>query len=543
MNPAEIFLAGLYKNTPYYIPIILDYIKPNDSRKTGHHFRIPFVKEDGYITVVDVPVELLNFYLPFQMITYDGETVKAEKLGEERELSFWLDKDTNVPRKVAQFSELSAYFKRTLKEFFHSEIDRQWVVKVPVGEDVYYFPSTVLGVFFYFLSHKFTTNLFLASLSREVVDCGTNPPFIQLKPGYSNQYRNVVSLYLYSTNSEAKANYDEIGRRHIAKQAYSRKESKSSLRYAFKCSFPVSGEWELRARVVPIADKTFLVAEILYVNTIKLLNAESIELRVLGRGKRKRIVFPSPTAVKSETKRIYDSTECSDSKESPETVQFQLSSPPADKSVKIIKRKVEGKESFFSFLPIPKQIDDEKVLSNVEGYSKEKSAKKMKVRQGEKAERDTENRVFDLETVKKLMNQVAKAIGVKMDYREFVPKIFIKVPKRERFKLYYPDGNKRKVGVFLFDLPSGKKVTAVFPDQKAQKDFTTSPVIVGDRKLRFPDEVAFFYKTFQELNRDAFRRFCKNRGFEVYFKKPLQGSSRKDWENWVERMVHILNGR
>jgi len=539
VNPAEIFLAGLRKNTSYYIPIILDYIKPNDNRKTGHHFRIPFVGENGYITVSEVPVELLNVFLPARRVLYDGEFVKPEGLGEEREISFWLSRSDNVPRKVSQFSTLSAYFKKELKEFLHKEVDRQWVIKVYAGEEIYYFPSTVLGAFFYYLSHKFTTNLFLASLSREVIDYGTNPPFIQLKPGYSNQYREVVSLYLYSTNAEAKTNYDEIGRRHIAKQAYGRKESKSSLRYAFKCSFPVSGEWELKARVVPIADKTFLVAEILYVNTIKLLNTESIELRVLGRGKRKRIVFPSPTAVKSKTKKIYDSTEYADSKESPETVQFPFTSPPANKSVKIVRKNVGGEE-LFSFIPVPKQGDDEKVLSNVEDYSQEGTAKKVRATQRERATRDIENRVFDLETVKKLMNQVAKALGVKMDYREFVPKISIKVPKSERFKLYYPDGNKRKVGIFLFDLPSGKKVTAIFPDQKLQKEFTTSPVIVGDRKLKFPDEVVFFYKMFQELNRNAFRRFCGKRGFEVYFKKPLQGSSRKDWENWVERMVYIL---
>lgn len=540
MNPAEVFLIGLSRDTPYFIPIILDYIKPNPRRATGHHFRIPFVKSDGYVAVIDVPVELLSFYLPFQVVTYDGEIVKAEKLGEERELSFRLCKDANVPDKISQFPDVSSYFRRTLKKFFQEEVDRQWVVKVPVGKEVYYFPSTVLGAFFYFLSYKFTTNLFLAGLSREVVSFGKSPPFIQLKPGYSNQYRDVVSLYLYSTNREAKANYDKIGRIHIAKHVYRRKESKFSIRYAFKCSFPVSGEWELRARVVPVEDRSFLVAEILYVNTLKLLGIDFIELRVSSCGKKRRIVLSPSTAVKSGTEKVYDSSSYVNTRESPEVVEFRFSSPPADKSVNIVKRKIEDVNSFSLTIPVPTRVDDEKPLSNIMGFSEEGNAKRVRNKSGERAVRSTESRVFDLETVKKLMNQVAVALGVKMEYKEFVPAMPIKVSGKEQFKLYYPNGKKRKVGVFFFDLPSGKKVTAVFPDQKLQSSFTTSPVIIGSRSLEFPDEVAFFYKMFRELNRENFRRFCRRRGFEVYFKKPLRGSSRKDWENWVNRISGYL---
>jgi len=42
------------------------------------------------------------------------------------------------------------------------------------------------------------------------------------------------------------------------------------------------------------------------------------------------------------------------------------------------------------------------------------------------------------------------------------------------------------------------------------------------------------------INHKGFRRFCEKRGFKVFYKKPVQGVSRKDWENWVERMKKLL---
>jgi hypothetical protein len=83
-------------------------------------------------------------------------------------------------------------------------------------------------------------------------------------------------------------------------------------------------------------------------------------------------------------------------------------------------------------------------------------------------------------------------------------------------------------------------MTAIFVDQRFQKSYITSPILVGDRKLDFPREVEYFFKEFMELNRKNFKTFCKRRGFNVHFKKPLQGSSEKDWENWMERMMRIL---
>jgi hypothetical protein len=98
------------------------------------------------------------------------------------------------------------------------------------------------------------------------------------------------------------------------------------------------------------------------------------------------------------------------------------------------------------------------------------------------------------------------------------------------------------VGTFYADLPSGKKMTAIFVDQKSQKqnDYISSPILIGNRKLESPGEVAYFFKVFMEINRKNFKRFCEKRGFKVHFKKTLQGTSRKDWENWVERMAEIL---
>jgi len=539
MNPAEIFIIGLSRNVSYFIPLILDYVRPNDhERKTGHHFRVPFVKENGYVSVVEVPTELLHIYLPFQEVFYDGESVKAKKIGEEKLLSFTLGKELNKPQKISQFPELSAYFKSSLKEFYHEEIDRQWVVKVSIGEEIYYFPSTILGTFFCFLSHKFTTNLFSSSLSREVEGYGKNPPFIQLKPGYSNKYPEVISLYLYSTNPEAKENYDRVGRRYITKQTYNR--GKSKLRYAFKFPFPSSGEWELKARVVPVTDKSSFVAEIFHVNTLKLLKTEFVELRIRGSRKGERLLFSSPSSVKSKTEKVYDVFKYADSKEYPETVNVQFSSPPADVSVKIVKKVIYDDYVRSSPIPIPQKRNETKGLSNVEGHSEEGDTKRIRSTVTEKATRDTESRVFDLEIVKKLMEQVAASFGVKLEYREFVPKIPIKVSKGKLYQLYYPNGNKRKVGIFYLNLPSGKKMTAIFTDQKFQKEYIKSPILIGERKLEFPKEVVYFFKVFMEIERKNFKSFCKKRGFDVHFKKPVQGSSRKDWENWVERMVEIL---
>jgi len=541
MNPAEIFIGELSRNTPYFIPLILDYQKPNDHRKTGHHFRVPFVKKNGYVTIVKVPVELLRVYLPFHEVFYDGESIEVKKIGEEKLLSFTLEKDLNKPQKISQFPELSAYFKSSIKEFYHEEIDRQWVVKVSIGEEVYYFPSTILGTFFCFLSYKFTTNLFSSSLSREVEGYGKNPPFIQLKPGYSSKYPEVISLYLYSTNLEAKENYDKIGRRHITKQTYSK--GKSELRYAFKFPFPSSGEWELKARVVPVTDKSFFVAEIFHVNTLKLLKTEFVELRIRGSRKGERLVFSSSSSVKSKTEKVYDVSEYADNREYPEIVNVQFSSPPADKSVKIVKRVIYDDYVRSSPIPVPQKRNETKGLSNVEGRPGEENAKRIRSKVDEKATRDTESRIFDLEVVKKLMKQVALSLGITIEYEEFTPKIFIRVSKKDHLKLYYPKGDRRKVGVFYSDLPSGKKMTAIFVDQKfqIQGNYVTSPILIGNRKLEFPREVAYFFKEFMELNRKNFKNFCERRGFNVHLKKPLQGSSKKDWENWIEVMVKVLN--
>lgn len=545
MNPIEIFIAEsskLFRNIPYFIPLIFDYWNPNLDKKIGHHFIVPFVKKrSGYVEPIKVPIELLNVYLPAQRVVYNGKIVDIKKFGEVRELSFLLNKSANTPQKIKEIPKLSNYFKRIFKEFFHKEVERQWVIKVSVGENIYYFPSTIIGTFFYFLSHKFTTNLFQVSLSREIISFGTNPPFIQLKPGYSNQYREVVSLYLYSTNPEAKENYDSIGIRHIKKRIYREQDNKSNHQYAFKCSFPVSGEWELKARVLPIADKSFFVAEILYVNTYKLLKTDFIELRVKSFRKRKRLLFSS-SVVKSKTNKVYDSNKYSAVEELPETVYFQFSSPPADKSVNIIRKEVEDEDGnlFFSLIPIPRQINDKKVLSNVKGQSNNGDAKGLRAKIGEKATRDTENRVFDLEIVKELMDQVAKVLGVNMDYIEFIPKISVSADPKKQLELCYPDGNRRTVGVFFFDLSINKKVTAIFLDQKSLRSFITSPIIVGKRRLEYPKEVEFFFRTFVKVRRKSFKDFCHKKGFNVHLKKPIQGNSRKDWENWVERMVDIL---
>ncbi len=132
-------------------------------------------------------------------------------------------------------------------------------------------------------------------------------------------------------------------------------------------------------------------------------------------------------------------------------------------------------------------------------------------------------------------------LGINLEYKEFVPQISIKVSKGKRYQLYYANGSRKRVGVFYFDLLSGRKMTAIFTDQKLQKEFIKFPILIGRRNLGFPKEVAYFFKVFMESERKKFKRFCGRKGFSVHFKKPLQGNSKKNWRNWVERMVEILS--
>ncbi|WP_022670419.1 hypothetical protein [Hippea alviniae] len=542
MNPAEIFIAELSHNAVYFIPLILDYIKPNDHRKTGHHFRVPFIREDGCINILEIPIELLKFYLPFQRVLYNQNSVKIEKIGEEKILFLNISREQNNPQKISQFPELSRYFKKLLKIRNKDEIDRQWVVRISVDNKNYYFPSTVLGTFFCFLSHKFTTNLFSTKLSCEVEKYGKNPPFIQLKPGYSNQYNEIISLYLYSTNLEAKENYDAVARKQRAKEFYSKEKKKKEIRYAFKFPFPTSGDWELRARVIPVTANSLFVAEILYVNTVKLLKTEFVEVRTRSSVKGKRLIFSPKPLTKSNTNNVYSTSEYLNAREYPETIHVTFTSPPAGSSVKIVKKIIKDNFEEAVFAPSITRGEEVKRLSNVQDHVKEGKAKRVRSQAKEKPTKDKNSRVFDLETVRKLMNHVALSLGIKMEYREFTPEIFIKVSKKNIPKLYYPKEGKRRVGVFYADLLDGKKMTAIFVDQKSQsqENYITSPILIGERYLGFPDEIERFFKSFMEISRKSFKVFCKRRGFDIYYKKPLQGNNRKDWENWVKTTVQIL---
>ncbi|WP_456397528.1 hypothetical protein, partial [Desulfurobacterium sp.] len=210
MNPAEIFFSGLSQDEKYFIPFILDYVKLGKG-KTGHHFRIPFVDKTGYVSEIIVPVELIKVYLPFQEVFYNRRDKKVNKIpiGNEEEISFFLTSSSNKPEKVSQFPELSNFLKKHIKEYYHQELERQWITKVISNSRTYYFPSSVIGAFFCFPSSKFATNLFLTDLSREIEDSGKNPPFIQLKRSYSDT--DATLLYLYASNQEAKENYDRVG--------------------------------------------------------------------------------------------------------------------------------------------------------------------------------------------------------------------------------------------------------------------------------------------------------------------------------------------
>jgi len=540
VNPAGIFFSKLYPDTSYFIPFVLDYMKLGRG-KTGHHFRIPFVNEkSGYVEIVEVPVELLRVYLPFQKVSYSEGEKKLHKvlLGNEEDISFQLNARENKPQKASQFPELLGFLKERVKDFLHQELERQWIVRVTSGGKNYYFPSSVIGAFFCFPSSKFANSLFLASLSREVEDIGSDPPFIQLKESYPDV--DAVFLYLYMSSREARENYDRVGRMHLKKQTYREKEGKDVVRYAFKFPFPVSGEWELKARTVPVSDDSMLVVEIVYVNTRKLLRIDYLEVRRRGRrgAKKGRLLVFSSSSVRSKASVIYSTTRVVDKKEYPEAVSLKFLSPPAEKSVKVIKKVIYDDRGRFCAVPIPKKGGETKDLTNVEGASGRESGKPLRSRSAEVSPKDTENRVFDLETVKELMEHVALSLGINMKYREFTPQISIEA--RNRSKLYYPNGSRRKVGVFFSDLPSGKKMTAIFVDQKFQRSFITSPVLIGSRKLKFPEEVTSFLAEFMELDRKSFKKFCAERGFAVHLKKPLQGNSKKDWDNWVKVMVDVL---
>ncbi|TCK03836.1 hypothetical protein [Phorcysia thermohydrogeniphila] len=536
----------IWNNTPYFIPFVIDLQELGDTL-SGLHFRVLFLNEKkDYVFTVLIPPEFLRYYSIFSYVVVDRKKEKVEitKIGEERDVWFSLESNSSLTR-VGDIPSLSNFIKQYVpNNSLHGELDRQRVLVINSIDGTYYIPASVIGSAFYFPSTKFTHNLFKGTLSSEVLDFSSTatPPYVHVKHGYSNA--DPFFLYLYLSNREAKKAYDSVSSLYFGKKKQRREQGKP-LRYVFRATLPVSGDWEAGFRVIPISESEFLVAEILWVNERMLLGTDTLEVKRYTREGKKESktlgFYRSSNAVSSKSTKRYDVNQAYSSKEAPEKISFNPLSPKADKSVIIVKTGVKvPNNGMVKAIPLALSTSEVKDLSKVRG-KEDGSAKPVNLERKERGRVGKDERTFGLDIVKKLMRRVEIALGVKIEYREFTPKKIKPRRKKDYQQLYYPDGRKKKVGVFFIPLPQGRCATVIFTDQGDVSEFISLPIIIGNRCLEFPDEVENFFKAFMEINHKGFRRFCEKRGFKVFYKKPIQGVSRKDWENWVRRMIRIVS--
>jgi len=171
-----------------------------------------------------------------------------------------------------------------------AEIKGQYCIVLESSDCKFIFPVYVIGASFFFISQKFTENLFRLNLREEYHKVDPTSRSIHIKGGFNDI--NAPFLYLYETNPVAKMVYDSVGKAFLSNMNLyrninrSNKKNYGSKDFEFKAYFPFYGDninfvlngiWINKNKFLVYSIKEFDFGKILGIDKLTILRTERNE--------------------------------------------------------------------------------------------------------------------------------------------------------------------------------------------------------------------------------------------------------------------------
>ncbi len=289
-----------YPNTPYKVIHILNLtvdLGPENRADLGFRVLFSDMINNGYYRIVKIPPYWLNRFTlgtVFKKVIKDKNTtaMSYEKTGIR--LAVELTIENPIKQVVKKFGEVLndkeypiyvSFYTKQKKVDFTEEIKNQYCVLIEKDRIQFVFPLSVIGAKFFYVSPRFTENLFNLNLVLEYHKVDINKNTIHIKGGFNNI--DAPFLYLYATDSTSKKVYESVGKMLFSK--LNKRQGAGRFVFTIKETifpfFAKDVEFVLRGEFV--SDNKFLVYEIERFDFSKILKTN--ELTVLRTEKMKTL--------------------------------------------------------------------------------------------------------------------------------------------------------------------------------------------------------------------------------------------------------------
>ncbi len=560
LRPSEVSLEKLFVNHNYRVLHVLNlYFDVNLRNQVDMYFKVLLKDEDeeGYYRVLKIPPWLLRYY------SYGTLIKKYREQDKERtDITFTSSKviqtfDVPYPkyqtikriRDVISHNEYPIKIKiDKIKKDFSKEIQSQYCIILQSGNTTFIFPAPVIGSSFFFISQRFTEDLFNTNLEIEYHKVKGNS--IHLKGGYDDA--NAPFLYLYATNQIAREVYDSIGQEYLTQRQrlkignrVSNKIGFTLVKYPFKAYFPFSGEkisFVLRGKWLT-KTKFFVYAidEILDLDRILGIN----EL-VIQRTERKKSVSRKISYIPkklSESTNVISENVKADEDEYYE--QLEINQQELDKNFKLLKDYVDypHESTYAKKVVIPeKQENSDKPnltffknspeLPSKGKYLKSKTGKNIPV-----------SDIFSLDDFLRYFKEVCFELGIDFDQiNKIYQKIKSKNVKNPKIPLVNQKTKRIREYLILKFMNESKRITIVEIDHTDlidKKLYTL--VFAGDRYLADTEifKVVHYYLDRNSSLRNI-ERYFDGQGIFLYKKRHPKSYVEKDIKNWIDTFIDVL---
>ena len=562
LSLSELIFKGFQENTEYGIIHILDLVINADARnKKDILFRILFqdLKNEKYYRIRHIPPYLLkNFSL--------GTIVSIEESEIKKKLNIQLtgivydvtlsipQPDKQIIKKIGELINDKEYplnikfyvnTKDGKKEIdLTSEIRNQYCITIEKEDNQIIFPISVIGANFFFITQRFTEDLFNLNLGIEYHNINTQNQSIHMKGGYNDI--NAPFLYLYATNPVAKKVYDSLGKQLLSK--FQEKHNIfSKAKYPLKLYFPFSnqninfklrGEWIAETKFLVFDIEKFEMNKVLGIDRLMIVRTEKES------NPQKKLSFFSKKDSK-HTNEINDNIKADES-EFFEELEKEIDSIE-DENFQIEKKKIPypHKSVNIKRIPLKEKSNDKQKDLTYQKYNPnlESEGKETNVETNEKL--DVSNS-FSLDDFLRYFYKVCFEIGISkyniMRFRKKLALNYLKNPKFSPYKSKSKDIREYLVLKFKYN---GKSFTIIELDhigisaQDTNKLHTL--IFTGSRYLSDKEAFNVIHSYFGKAKSlKEIEKYFITHNISLTKKKHPRTYNEKGVKNWINTFTEIL---
>ncbi len=555
MYQVNISFKKLFSKIPYKVVHILSFVVDfgiNNNRDYFYRVLLSDLTNEGYYKILQIPPYMLNAFTLGNIVRVFNENTEIKETGQVITVSLDIESYKNQIIKTIgevlteeEYPLNLGFTSKSKTVSFKEEIKQQYCVIVEKDNINYVFPVAVIGSKFFFISPKFTNNLFNISLESEYHKVDVNGKSIHLKGGFNNI--DAPFLYLYATNPLAKKVYESVGKRITTR--FQGKNNNKTFKFPLKETiFPFSAkdvEFILRGEF--LSKNKFLVYSIEKLDFSKILGTK--ELTILRTGKDKnqqfKIFFDRKKDSKS-TKQINDDLKA-DHNEYFENLENSYNDLLSE-NLNIIKKEIPNQDKGKSVKGVisPEKSDEVKDLTfNRYGNNLEPSGKGIDVKIRNDLEDLKELRGFSFEDFLKYFKEVCNECGI--DTNKISQKVMAvqinKVVNPKISLIHFKFKKPRKYLILEF-FHNEKYLTILEIDHSDISDDSNklyTLIFSGNRKL---SDNEIFYSIHSYLDKSKslgkIENYFKNKNFIFYKKRHPRDYNIESIKDWIETFINVL---